>query len=329
MTLTTEDYDLLKRPFTAEAVKFRIDGRPKNGKVRILTYIDSRLAAERLTEVDPSWSGEPSPLGTVSLADSLAAGLPIVYHLTVKGVSRSDVGQIGPASYDDHNGLFKKGDFVADDKHAKMAVSDALKRSAVLFGVGSYLYTLGNVYVDEKKHTTQGGKYLNDAGQKFLKEQYSRFISSEGFRKRFGEPISYGEELANNSGDEVGQADTVPTKNESDSSVPDTGGPADGEVSASAPSGVPSEDPVPPQAGVAAANGDDPYEVVAAGLFKLDGRSEGAGRVWIAARKNKNLAIKRTLKQCAERGHDPETVERLLKENGLQSLLGSFSEALA
>lgn len=327
MTLTPEDLKLLRRPFTPEAVKFRIDGNPKNGKVRILTYIDSRLAAERLTEVDPGWSGTPAFVGhSESDPLGLSVGSPVVYHLTVKGSSRSDVGQIGPAAWGDN-----KGEFEADDKHAKVAVSDALKRAAVLFGVGAYLYTLGNVYVDQKKHTTEGkGKYLNTTGKKFLRDQYAAFIGTKAFKDRFGEPISYGDELASivsnekvtepssnakvtkDSVDTSEQADTVPGESALTAASTDRGEAVAGEVSAGTPS---------PAA--------DSYSSVIAGLFELLDRSPDAGVTWLSARKNKKLALKKTLRQSAEKGADPKKVEKLLKKNGLTELLDSFNGALA
>lgn len=306
MTITDEDYKLLRRPFTAEAVKFRIDGRPKDGKVRILTYIDSRLAAERLSEVDPNWSGYPTVLGghSMSLTDALANGLPIVYELTVKGVTRADVGQIGKAVYGDD-----KGTYAADDKHAKMAVSDAIKRSAVLFGVGSYLYTLGNVYVDEKKHTTGGGKYLNAAGKSYLKEQYARFISTKAFKERFGEPISYGEELANQDSSSESEPEPVPKQTETgeDSGVQQQ------EV-------APAKSSEAPESDSKTTEGADPHVEVIAALFELVGRSPQAGREWATERKNKNLAVKKTVRQVLEKDADNrKAVSDLLKNYGLDT----------
>lgn len=178
-SITDENRKHLRRPFTPEAVKFRIDGKPKNGKVRCLTYIDSRLASERLTEVDPDWravyhfpiSG-PGDLG-------MGQNLPVVCSLAVKGVVREGAGQ--------------RGNGTVDDKHFKSAVSDALKRAAVDFGVGAYLYTLGNTFLTVGDHTDGQGKYINAKGQKYLREQYKKAISAKSFVERFGEPVDYGD----------------------------------------------------------------------------------------------------------------------------------------
>lgn len=318
MTLTADDYTLLKRPFTKDAVKFRIDGRPENGKVRILTYIDSRLAAERLTEVDPGWSGEPTVLGhPASLEDALKNGLPVVYHLTVKGVNRSDVGQIAPAKWGDN-----KGSFEADDKHAKMAVSDAVKRSAVLFGVGAYLYTLGNVTVRVKDHTVDGkGKTLNKAGQAYLKEQYEKFISKPAFVERFGLPIAYGEELAaeDSASDEPETAAASEEKDADSGTEAHTADASPPAKSSKKPAKEAEKAPEP-------SAGGDPHVEVIVGLFELVGRSAEAGREWAGARKNKNLAVKKTLRQAIEKGADKDKLKTLLETNGL---LEKYGEALA
>lgn len=275
MTLTQEDYDALSEPFAASAIRFRIDGRPRNGKVRILTYVDARLVARRLSQVDLNWSGEPSFPG-YSKEDGigLAQGLPVVYHLTVKGVTRTDVGQIGPALFGEN-----KGDFVADDKHVKMAVSDALKRSAVLFGVGGYLYDLGNTYAEVAKHTDADGKYLTNAGKEYLRKQY--------LTKVFGEPGPSPDKTP----EEPKKAVTKKKKAKEDAPLA-------------------KED-----------NEEDPYTAVIAGIFKLLDRSPEAGIVWLSGRKNKKLAVKKTVQQAIDKGVEEDALLELLDTNGLSELV--------
>lgn len=174
----------LRRPFTAGAVKFRADGKPDVRKrVRCLTYIDSRLASERLTEVDPGWEASYS-FAAATPADpvGLSYNVPVVCRLTVLGVTREGVGQIASSSL--------------DDKYAKAAFSDALKRAAVDFGIGAYLYTMGNTAVDEKGYWINakgnvGG--LTADGLRQLRSQYSKHIGSKEFVSRFGEPVDYGD----------------------------------------------------------------------------------------------------------------------------------------
>lgn len=296
MTITEEDYKALRRPFTADAVKFRIDGRPTAGYVRVLTYLDSRLVAERLSEVDPNWEGHPDFVGHGYEAGGIGldVGAPVAYELKVLGVRRTDVGQIGPAAWDDNNGLFKKGDFVADDKHAKVAVSDALKRSAVLFGVGSYLYTTGNIFLDVKKYTDKGeGKYINAEGLKYLKKQYNDFISQPAFVDRFGTPVSYGEELAN---PDVAVKEEAKEKPAVEKTEPE----------------VKKED------------SDNRYAEVVAGIYENVGRDPDAGRLWVDGRKNKKLAVKKTLQQAVAKGVKTEVLDSLLVDNALEELVGAY-----
>lgn len=323
MTITPEEKRLLRRPFTAEAVKFRIDGKPtSNGNVRILTYIDSRLAAERLSEVDPSWSGEPVFVGhTESDPVGLSVGVPVVYHLTVAGHTRADVGQIGKAQWGDN-----KGNYDTDDKHAKVAVSDALKRAAVLFGVGAYLYTLGDIYAEVGKHTDPKGKYLNAAGKAYLKKQYADFISKPAFVERFGTPISYGDELKD-SVSQVAQPLQAKAQTDTDSSPVDSQKKAaEAQVNAgqsdTVPVAIPGEGDDPTTGEVSAGKGvPDPYSNVIAGIFELLGRSPEAGVLWLSGRKNKKLAVKKTLRQANEKGADTDKLEELLKVNGLEELV--------
>lgn len=185
MALSPTKQALLRQPFTAAAVKFRpaVKKPDKNGGVRCLTYIDSRLAAERLTEVDPEWTFKYK-WDADDVGDPLGSrhNFPVRGILTVGGVTREDVGQNASS--------------LIDDKHAKSAVSDALKRSAVLFGVGSYLYALGDARVSSggywiKSDGGVGG--LNADGAKQLRSWYENRISEKSFIDRFGKPIDYGD----------------------------------------------------------------------------------------------------------------------------------------
>ena len=112
--------------YTAAAVKMKPQSVTKDqAKGLVSYYIDARLAAERLTAaVGPGgWSEEYHVVST-----DPQAGLPIECRLTVLGVTRADVGQIAPGPL--------------DDKAWKSAYSDALKRAAVKWGIGRYLYRL-------------------------------------------------------------------------------------------------------------------------------------------------------------------------------------------
>lgn len=110
----------LRAPFDPADVDFRPQGKPnKSGKVQAVAYIDARAVADRLDEaVGPgAWSFTYEPV-LINKGDiQLAKG-----RLTVHGVTKEDVGTA--SNYDPSKGC----------------VSDALKRAAVLWGIGRYLY---------------------------------------------------------------------------------------------------------------------------------------------------------------------------------------------
>ncbi len=121
----------LSAPLPPEAVDFRIQGGnpfEKDGKpyVRVIAYIDARAVMDRLDAVvgPGNWSFDWQPLITSAQAVTVVKG-----SLTVLGVPQSDVGAAGPT---------------------KAAVSDALKRAAVHFGVGRYLYDIEATWAQAK-----------------------------------------------------------------------------------------------------------------------------------------------------------------------------------
>lgn len=90
----------------------------------LVAYVDARTVMERLDEVCPEeW--------TFRL--KLYPGTPLIARgeLRVAGLVRSDVGEAGEG----------------DAAGAKAAASDALKRCAVHFGIGRYLYDLPRSWV--------------------------------------------------------------------------------------------------------------------------------------------------------------------------------------
>ena len=120
----------LKAPFPADAIEWRIGqaGVGKNGKpwAKVLAYLDSRAVMDRLDEVcgPANWWDEyrPGPQGGV------------VCRLTI----RTDA---GPVSKED-------GAENTDVEAVKGGISDALKRAAVKWGVGRYLYGLGDSWAE-------------------------------------------------------------------------------------------------------------------------------------------------------------------------------------
>lgn len=183
----------LRRPFTPEAVKWKIqtllgqekkDGKPDPKTAKgglIVGYIDARLVIERLNLVCPQlWSHE-----FVSVAQGL-----LVCKLTVDGITREDVGQGA----------------------GKALWSDALKRAGVQFGVGVSLYAMKSVVMwrvsgeettGNKLRPNRGGYLeLDDHNREWLGEMYGRWLDDRG-RRAFGPALDHGDEPGS-----VGDVDT-------------------------------------------------------------------------------------------------------------------------
>lgn len=117
----------LQAPFPAHMVQWKPGVITKDRKrAMMLAHIDARAVQDRLDAICPdAWSYEVEVVpGT---------RLPTVKgRLTVLGVSREDIGEA------------PEGDLGT----LKAASSDALKRCAVHFGIGRYLYDLPNQWSD-------------------------------------------------------------------------------------------------------------------------------------------------------------------------------------
>lgn len=168
----------LRRPFTPEAIRFKVQSVFKGGDgtpvgCLIVAYIDARLVIERLNRVIPSWSAKPR----------LIEGTKMMWcELTIDGVPRVDVGESSKGM-------------------SKDLVSDALKRAAVQFGVGVSCYALPEIKLfmrDARERIEIRGKedrrsiVLTDYGHTTLREGYSRWLADHGI-PRFGPPLDHGD----------------------------------------------------------------------------------------------------------------------------------------
>lgn len=289
--LTPEIRALLKRPFTAEAVKFRVQGRiSANKTVRVITYIDARLVQERLDDVDPDWTVNYNFFaGEEGDRIGRKENVPTAANLTVCGVTRPDVGQNDTDT--------------VDDKHVKSAVSDAFKRAAVTFGVGRYLYTLGEAKLVAGEYWEKNGKVggINEKGLKRLRADYRKFISTKAFIDRWGEAIDYGDALSATVSHV--EEDVEPEKAE--------------------PTPEPKEAVEEPTEALDNIPTLGEYETVVAELAKLTGHSADAAIKWMAAKKTertKNTALKRAIKKALDHEADQDAIDKILKENNLLSV---------
>lgn len=162
LKLDSWTYARLSEPFALSELRYRTAFSPPRGGgvAQVLAYVDARSVAERLNQVvgTENWNDSYLPISlqeTVEqdvsesgrfvtkysrdLSPHSTITFPryhegVIASLTVLGVTKSDVGSI---SFSDP---------------LKGAVSDALKRVAVKFGIGSYLYDLKglNATVDSK-----------------------------------------------------------------------------------------------------------------------------------------------------------------------------------
>lgn len=158
----------LRRPFTAAAVKWKVQTvLGENKGALIVGYIDARLVIERLNLVCPHlWfdAYEPTPKGNMWC------------HLTVDGITRSDVGEgIG-----------------------KGLVSDALKRAAVHFGIGVPLYAIpsAKLWVGDKdselRFNYKKVPEIDERTDAKLRARYDRWLKVHGI-KAFGDPLDHGD----------------------------------------------------------------------------------------------------------------------------------------
>jgi hypothetical protein len=122
LSLSSDDLRILKAPFPKERLGVKVQNFNKDrSRAMLVLYLQHTDVQDRLEEVDPAWTTEV--LHEQRMDDSVYVRL----RLTLKGVTRENVGE----------GSDPKG-----------AYSDALKRCAMLFGVGRYLYDSDTIWVD-------------------------------------------------------------------------------------------------------------------------------------------------------------------------------------
>jgi hypothetical protein len=135
--LTADDLKALAKPFDENTIGIKVQSLSKDKtKAMLIAYLPHQDAYQRLDEVDPGWSSEVTqvlPMGEL---------VTVRVRLTVKGVTRENAGE-------------------GDD--LKTATSDAIKRAAMLFGCGRYLYDAEGVWVpyDEQRDRYKSFTYAD------------------------------------------------------------------------------------------------------------------------------------------------------------------------
>lgn len=171
-----EIYKKLRKPFDLKFINWKINNyNTAKTKAMITFYLDARAVQHRLNQVlgVDGWSFSFSEISK----DNGVHGKLTVYFKSsnpdpkhredciLNEVTREDVGYASTT---------EKSEWYKD------AVSDALKRCAVHFGVGHFLYALPYLWIDLK---TPGQKYLDDDQNDFirnwLEDQIKRMTSSK------------------------------------------------------------------------------------------------------------------------------------------------------
>jgi hypothetical protein len=140
MILTNEVIAALSVPPPEKRISWKLQAgykkdpqtnKPTRGLV--VAYIDARDVQDRLDQVvgAENWSD------AYTVVEINPNRVSVECRLTVCGVTKSDVGTGTKSGKDDPG-----------DNLAKGAYSDALKRAAVKFGIGRFLYDLEKFYVD-------------------------------------------------------------------------------------------------------------------------------------------------------------------------------------
>ncbi|MGC8518798.1 MAG: Rad52/Rad22 family DNA repair protein [Steroidobacteraceae bacterium] len=131
----------LRAPFDVELIRWRVGARMRSNRNRgqALPYVTARLVQDRLDEVmgPENWRNEfaAAPAG---------GGVMCILSLRINGewISKADIAQQDEVRDDAHD----------PDKDREIAVkgapSDALKRAAVQWGIGRYLYSFEAPWVN-------------------------------------------------------------------------------------------------------------------------------------------------------------------------------------
>lgn len=137
------DLDKLKEPFAAKDIEWRIgqSGKTRDGKpwAKVLAYIDNRAVMGRLDEVcgPAGWQNEYRPAPNDPDGKSLLCGIGVEVE-TGKWVWKWD------------------GANNTDIEGVKGGASDSMKRAAVHWGIGRYLYSLSDTWANCTEESMRG-----------------------------------------------------------------------------------------------------------------------------------------------------------------------------
>lgn len=151
------DFEKLKEPFDPREIEWRIAqaGETREGKIwaKVLAYITNRAIMNRLDDVvgPANWRNEyqPGPKGGVVCGLSILIGEQWITKWD--GADNSDIEEI------------------------KGGLSDAMKRAAVQWGIGRYLYDLDEGWATIHDSKVEGSRYANSKAKVNGQEKYLNF----------------------------------------------------------------------------------------------------------------------------------------------------------
>lgn len=151
----------LKAPFKPEDIEWKPQSATeRNGQISVLVvpYLNARAIMDRLDEVcGPMWKSEYEQM-SLNTSKGVKEGFScrLAIKIGEEWISRVD------------------GAEVSDIESIKGGHSNALKRAAVQWGIGRYLYDLPNFWVPVKKHGTQNvnGEFKINKGKQWITGRY-------------------------------------------------------------------------------------------------------------------------------------------------------------
>lgn len=129
----------LAKPFSPEAIRWRVGSTTKDKKKGMaLAYIDARDVMNRLDQV----------VGPGNWQDDFSQGPHGIVFCRLSVLIRGPVSDAGEKLVEDRWIAKMDGAGQTDIESDKGAVSGALKRAAVKFGIGRYLYDIASPWVE-------------------------------------------------------------------------------------------------------------------------------------------------------------------------------------
>jgi hypothetical protein len=170
----------LRRPPGPVAVRFKIQNASDDAG-QVAAYVDARFVYDRLDQVcGERWWARYAPLAKALLPrpavnDREAQPLYVRCQLTLYGVTREDLGE---------------------GRDPKAALSDAVKRAAVAFGVGRSLYAMRLPWLaagdgeGELRRNGRGEFVVDERTEAWCREKYERWLAERG-AAQFGQPLEH------------------------------------------------------------------------------------------------------------------------------------------